>query len=146
MAGEQLSTKVSLEVGDGAGTEAFTAIPGIIGIPRFPSPVYGTVDVTALDSSGAEYIATLPDAGEVDFTLNIRKKASGTGYIAAQAQLEGYAGDGAPHNFKMKIGSPITKTITFAALVLSFEESAPSANATITAAVKLKVTGLPIRS
>ena len=141
MAGEQLATKVSLEVGDGAGTEVFAAVPGIVGIPGFPALEYPEIEVTALDSTGAEFITGLGDGGEVTFTLNMRKAASGGGWLAVQAQLQGYHGDGALHNFKAKIGSPVTKVHAFAAFVKTFRLGAASANSAITAEVVLRVSG-----
>lgn len=141
MAGEQQAYKVSIEVGDGAGTEVFAAIPGVVGIPNFPSLVYDEIDVTALDSTGKEFIPGLGDGGEISFTINLRKKATGTGWIAVQEQLMGYAGDGALHNFKVKVASPITETRSFAALVKQFRPSANDANSAIQAEVVLRLSG-----
>lgn len=141
MAGEQIATKVSLEVGDGAGTEVFAPIPGVVGIAEFPALEYAEIDVTALDSAGVETIPGLGDAGEMTFTLNLRKKVTGAGWLGVQAQLEGYAGDNLLHNFKLKVAAPVAKVYSFAAFVKTFRPSAPSANSAITANVVLRLSG-----
>jgi len=141
MAGEQVATKVSIEVGDGATpTEVFAVIPGVIGLPRFPALEFEEIDVTALDSAAKEFLLGLGDPGSIDFTMNLKQKASGTGWIASHEALEGYGSDRELHNFKIKVAAPVTLTYSFAAYV-TFVPGAATVNSAITADVSLRVSG-----
>ena len=148
MAGELNATSVVMQVGDGATTEVFAAIPGIVGVPSFPALVSDDIEVSALDSAAKEFIIGLGDAGNTEFQLNLRKKASGSGYIAIQAQLEGYANDGLPHNFKLIVNFGVTmiRTYSWAAFVKSFVPGAPGVNSQVTASVTLRNTGAVVRT
>jgi hypothetical protein len=147
MAGEQLANNVSVWLGNGATpTEVFAVIPGVVGIPTIPSPVRDEIEVTALDSTAKEFILGLADNGEVTMTLNLRRKTTGSGYLAVQEQLEGYANDGLPHNFQVRIVGQVQLQYAFAALVKSFRPQAPSANSALTAECTIRVTGAVTRT
>ena len=148
MAGEFIATGIVISIGDGAVSELFTAIPGIVGVPNFPAPKSATVDVTALDSTALEYLVTLPDNGIVSMTLNLRKKSSGTGYIAAQQTLEGYAADGVQRGLKIEVkhNGTLMRTYTCQGFVLSFVPQGGAYNSQLQAVVEFQVSGAVTRA
>ena len=107
MANELIATGVELHIGDAATTEVFTLTPGVVGIPSFPEADPAVIDVTALDSPGVEKILGLSDLGQFSFTLNMRKKTTGSGWLAQQQVVEGYAADGILRGFRLIVGKVV---------------------------------------
>jgi hypothetical protein len=149
MAGEIPGTSVSFQIGDAATTEVFTTVVGVASIDRIPAPVSPEIDVSALDSAAAEFILGLGDAGSFVVTLNIRKPATGTGYIASQHTLEGYAGDNILRGWKVIVKDPTNtttlKTYTGKGFVRSFVPSVGGPNSALQAAVEIRVSGAVTR-
>jgi hypothetical protein len=143
MAGELIATGVSLSIGDAAPTEAFTVIPGVVGVPSFPETTAAVIDVTALDSAATEKLLGLADTSEFSFVLNLRKNSAGDAFLAAQETLRGYAGDGIARGLRIltKAGSTTLETRDCRVFVKSFTPSASSANSAITATVTMEITG-----
>jgi hypothetical protein len=143
MALELPATGVVLSIGDAGTTEAFTVIPGVVGVPTFPALVPPEIDVTALDSTGTEYILGLGDPGSFEFTLNLRRKTTGSGWNAAQQTLEGYAGDNILRGIRLEVKSGATtlRTYNVRGLVKSFQPSAPNANSQVQANVVIRLSG-----
>lgn len=144
MAGELLSKGTVIKVGDGADPEVFTTITGATGF-TVPAEISDEIEVTDLESEAKEYIAGLGDAGEFSFQLNLKRKATGSGYIAIQETLESYAGDGELHNFQIVLPAPFSVTYAFAAFVKAFQPNA-QVNSALTATVTLRVSGAVTRS
>ena len=142
MANELIATGAELLIGDAATTEVFTLTPGVVGIPSFPKADPAVIEVTALDSTAVEKITGLVDTGQFSFTINVRRKATGTGYLAQQQVVEGYAGDGIRRGFRLivKTGATTLRTYNWFGFVKSFVLSAPSANSAITATVEVENT------
>ena len=143
MANELIATGVELHIGDAATTEVFTLTPGVVGIPSFPEADPAVIDVTALDSPGVEKILGLSDLGQFSFTLNMRKKTTGSGWLAQQQVVEGYAADGILRGFRLivKSGATTLRTYNWKGFVKSFVLSAPSANSAVTATVNVENSG-----
>lgn len=143
MALELIATGVEFYTGDAAGTEVFTLLPGVVGVPNFPALDPAVIDVTALDSAGVEKIIGLGDLGQMQITLNMRKKSSGAGWNAQQQVVEGYAGDGVLRGFRIIVKNTGTtlRTYNWKGFVKSFVLSAPSANSAITATLTIENSG-----
>ena len=142
MANELIATGVDLLIGDAATTEVFTITPGVVGIPSFPEADPAVIDVTALDSPAVAKIIGLPATGEFTFTMNMRRKTTGSGWLAQQQVVEGYANDGIRRGFRLVVrnGATTLRTYNWFGFVKSFTLSAPSANSAITATVTVENT------
>jgi hypothetical protein len=129
-----------LQRGDGATPETFTTIAEVRS-SKGPSTKVGTIDATTYDSTAKEFVADIPDAGEVTFELN---------EVASDVQQQGLQADrdaGTLRNFRLvKNDHPIApSTTTFASLTIGYDPEAP-AGALYKASVTLKVSGLPVRT
>ena len=129
-----------LKIGDGAATEVFTTIAGVMDISG-PTQSLGTQEVTpqTAPNSARVFIATLLDGGEVTFDINYEPAGAThdqtTGLIKVQT-------DKTLNNFECVFPDAATTTWSFAAFVASFEPTAPVDGA-LTASVTLKISGLP---
>lgn len=124
-----------LKVGDGGGTEVFTAIAEIIGDLAGPNITQDTIEMTNHSSTSAsrEYLAGLNDAGEVSFEFN---------YIDGNTQqelLRTLATSRAARNFQLLW--PDTSQAAFSAIVTALSRSAPVDGA-LRAACTLKISGV----
>jgi hypothetical protein len=131
-------SKCVLKVGDGGGTEVFTAIAEVKGV-RGPSLSGGVVDVTSFDSAGVrEFVATLRDAGTLSFTANYIPNGSGTGHQALLNDLK----NGTTRNFKLEFVFSPTVTMAFSGIVTGGEIGAELEQA-VSLSITIKVTGWP---
>lgn len=134
-----LSKGTKLLIGDDDDPIAWTAIPGVTGI-QVPAPTKDEHDVSDLDSTDKEYIAGLGDSGEITFTMNLKSKASGSGFAEAQELLEAANVSGDLTNFKVTLPAPFSKSYIFTAFVKTFQPNA-QVNAAVTADVTLRISG-----
>ena len=128
---------VLLKVGDGASSEAFTAIAELIGLSG-PGLSLDTVESTHTESLNAakEYIAGLKDGGEVSVDLNfLPGNATHTALIADWAART-------LRNFEIVWPDTGSTKWSFSAFVTNYEPSAPIEDR-MTASASLKITGVP---
>lgn len=137
------SKGTKLFIGNDDDPIAWTAIPGVTGVP-VPAVSVGEINTSDLDSEWEEYIEDLKDGGEINFTLNLKRKTTGAGFHEAQEALEDAAGAGAK-NFKITLPAPFSKSYTFKALVKTFQPDA-QLKAALSASVTLRLTGPVARS
>lgn len=129
---------VKLQRGDGGGPETFTTIAEIISF-KGPSEKVPPLDATSFDSAAMEYIAGLPDNGEV--TAEVQ-------YVGPDAQQQGLRVDlraGTKRNFKlilndMPVGGTQPTTISFAAIVTGAPELTGAVNQVVKGAISLRIT------
>jgi hypothetical protein len=150
MAGEIPGTSVSFQIGDAATpTEVFTTVLGVASIPRIPAAKSPEIDVSALDSTAAEFILGLKDAGEFTMPINLRRGTS-TGWIASQQTLEGYSGDNVLRGFKfiIKDATNTTTLVTYTGkcFVTAFEPINAAPNQAVQAEVTFRVSGAITKS
>lgn len=139
MASKAKSTKgIRLQRGDGGGSETFTTIGEVTNI-KGPSEKAAGIDVTSFDSTGKEFIAGLPENGELTFDIN---------FIGSDAQQQGLRTDlraGTLRNFKLILNDHATTptTIAFAAIVTGAPEISGGVNAAVKGSCSLQISGLP---
>lgn len=126
----------TLKMGDGASTEVFTAIGGIVNLSG-PELSVEEIEATSLDSTGGykEYIPGMKDGGAVSFTMHFSNDAQ-------QRTLRGKLGAASPTNYKVTLPTSPPCVITFAGNLTSWSQST-EANAPMTADVNLKISGAP---
>jgi predicted secreted protein len=126
----------TLQMGDGAGTEVFTAIAGIVNIGG-PELSVEEIEATSLDSTGGykEYIPGMKDGGAVNFTMHFSNALQ-------QRTLRGKLGAVNPTNFKITLPTSPVCTIAFAARLTTWSQTT-EANSPMTADVNLKISGPP---
>ena len=135
------TTGLKLQRGAGNGPpETFTTIGEVTDFSG-PSESVEQIDVTSFDSTAKEYIASLPDSGEVTFGVN---------FVGSNAQQQGLRSDlraGTVRNFKIIIKDDALEagctTVAFAAIVKNLDGPTGGVNAPITMKVTLKVSGQP---
>jgi hypothetical protein len=136
-----------LKLGDGASPEVFTAIAEILTL-KIGGRSINTADVTNMDSAAdgngviyKEFIGTLAEGGDVDFTYNFVPSATGgqaSFRSAFNAQL---------HNFKIvttinNAASPVAKfTFSFAGIVSECDNVDFPIDKQIVGSGKIKVSG-----
>ena len=103
-----------------------------IGDINGPGVTQEAIDVTTHQSTWREYIAGLPDGGEVSFQIKYDPAD------ASHALLRGAASDSAKHQFKVAFQSG--NTATFDGIVTSFAITAPVDEALV-ADMTVKITG-----
>ena len=93
----------------------------------------------SFDSTAKEYLASLPDSGEVTFSMN---------FVGSNAQQQGLRTDlraGTLRNFKIIVKDDTVEaactTITFAAIVKDLSGFSGGVNAALTAKCTLKLSG-----
>lgn len=127
---------IELRIGDGAGPEVFTVIPGCRSFTG-PGKTRDTVDVTAHDAPNGyrQFISGLRDGGEVTFDLNWLFDDP------AQQALEDSFDSDDTTNFQMAFPQAASDNLlTFAAFVTDMGWAGPVDDA-VTRSVTLKVTG-----
>lgn len=132
------SKKSVLLRGNGASPEVFTMVGEIRDIAG-PDGSTGLIEVTTLESDAKEYIADLPDFGNVALQMNLDE---------ADAQQSGMENDfytQARRNFRIRLATPLQKTLSFTAFVTAFQYGA-RVGSQITANATLKITGTVVRS
>lgn len=139
MAGEALSNGVKIEV-ETTVAGVFVQLGGAQGF-QLPGLLRETIDVTALDSTAREYIASLPDSGETSFTLFLRKGVSGTDFEAGQQRMEDLAGGDDIVGFKITLPTALGGGVySCDGIVLSFRPTVQT-NEAITAECAVRWTG-----
>ena len=106
-----------LKAGDGASSEAFTAIAEVVNISGV-TPSQGTTDVTHMSSSNGyrEFKTTVRDAGSVTIDINwVADNSTQT----AETQTKFDAGTF--NNYQLAFTDDSSSTCTFSACVESFE-------------------------
>jgi predicted secreted protein len=130
----QVALATVLKRGDGGGPEVFNAVAEVISFGG-PDGEPTVIDVSHLGSTARDKLVGLLDEGQVTLTLN---------HIPGDAEQSGMRADRAtigqtPRNYQLVL--PDATTITFAALVLSFN-IAGDPDSQVTLAVTLEVSGL----
>ncbi len=128
-----------IQVGDGAGSEAFTSIGDVLSFSA-PSESMDTIDVTAMDDTAKEFIPSgIVDGGEVTFDVNF------AGNDAQHQSLRADLRAGTARNFKILLNdSTGTKTqFAFTGYVTKFDGAKAGIGEQYKASVTIKVTGLP---
>lgn len=140
MATKATSTKkIRLQRGDGADpTEAFTTIAEVTNI-KGPGEKAPQLDASSFDSEAMEFIAGLPDSGELTFDVN---------FVGSDVQQQGLRTDlrnGTLRNFKLILNDHATTptTISFAAIVTAAPELSGSTNQVLKGSCSLKISGVP---
>lgn len=106
----------SLKIGDAASPEVFTAIPQIVSIDG-PSASNEEIDVTNLSSTAREFIAAIPDYGELNCEVEWDERNT------VHAGLRTKFNAGTTHNFQLvDAGSP-QKTASFSGFVKSVPQA-----------------------
>ena len=128
-----------LRVGDGGGTEVFTAIAELKDLSG-PNKALATQEATTHASPGKarEFISTLVDNGEVSATLNFLITNATHDWLTG---LMGDLDDGTRRNFQLQFPDAGTTTAAFSAFVTQFNPSAP-VDGILEAEITLKLTGL----
>ncbi len=129
-----------LKIGDGGGTEVFTAIAEVTKLSG-PSLSLDTIDATHDASPGGfkECVAGLLDAGEVKFDVNY--KPTETTHNATAGLLRDMVNK-TKRNFKLVFPDSGSTTWSFSAFVTKFEPDAP-VDGKLGASITLKITGQP---
>jgi hypothetical protein len=127
---------IKLQRGDGGGSEVFTTIGEVTNI-KGPTEKAPQLDATSFDSVAMEYIAGLPDNGELTFDLN---------FVGSDAQQQALRTDlraGTARHFKLILNDNLVTptTITFTAIVTGAPEIAGSVNAVLKGSCSLRITG-----
>ena len=128
-----------LKIGDGGGTEVFTAIANVTNLnpPPLSRDMY---EATQHNGPGwDEYIPGLKRGGQV--TLDIDFVPTDGTHSYAAGLLKDY-NDGTKRNFQLVFSDAGTTTWTFAAYVSNFTPAAPPVGK-LTASVTLQITGAP---
>jgi hypothetical protein len=134
------STKgVKLQRGDGGGPETFTTIAEVLNF-KGPTEKAPQLDATSFDSVAMEFIAGLPDNGEV--TAEVQ-------FIATDAQQQGLRTDlrnGTKRNFKlilndMPSGGSNPTSVSFAAIVTQAPELGGAVNQVVKGQIGLRISG-----
>jgi hypothetical protein len=131
-----------LQIGDGGSPETFTTIAevGDISGPSFSVDVE---EVTSHDSAGwREYVPTLVDAEELEFTINL---ILGHPTHGPSSGLYQKLTARARNNYRLVFPTTPAQTCTFPATVVGFELEAPVAGV-LRANVTLRVVGAPVWS
>lgn len=130
-----LSTQgVLLKIGSGS-PETFTTIKGVSNISG-PTGSRELIDVTALDSSGREYLVGLPDYGDLSFTLFYAPQDTQHALLFAAFQAAGQTAT----NFTLTFTDSPATVYSFAALVQGFPMNFQG-NSAVEVNVTLKLTG-----
>lgn len=135
MAEKMAAFGTELQIGDGAGTEVFTTIPGVRSIGG-PGSTFDTVDVTAHDSTGAfeEVVPTIRRTE--DMAVEVVFDPADTQIAALKADHDARI----KRNFKVILPDSASTTYDFAAYVIGYVPDEPHDGALILN-VTLKPTG-----
>ncbi len=132
------SIGVKLKRGDGAVSEAFTTIGEVISF-KGPSEKAPQLDATSFDSTAMEYVAGLPDNGEITFECL---------FVGSNAQQQGLRVDlraGTLRNFQLNLNDHASDptVVSFAAIVTGAPEPGASVNAVVKGSCSLRISGTP---
>jgi Lambda phage tail tube protein, TTP len=143
MATKATSTKaVKVQRGDGGSpTETFTTVAEVTTF-KGPTEKAPQLDATSFDSTAMEYIAGLPDNGDLTFDVL---------FVGTDPQQQGLRTDlraGTRRNFKivlndMPSGGSNPTSVLFAAIVTQAPEIGGGVNAVVKGSVSLRITGTP---
>ena len=111
-----------LQIGDGAGSEAFTDVAEIVELTP-PAMSRDEIDVTSHNSADGyrEFISGLRDGGEVSFKANWLP--TNTTHDGTTGLLESF-NDNANHNWKIILPNSLI-TISFVGFLTAFEPDLP---------------------
>lgn len=130
---------IQLQRGDGGGPETFTKIAEVTSW-KGPTEKAPMLDASSFDSTASEFIAGLPDNGEVTFDVN---------WVGNDAQQQGLRTDlraGTKRNFKLvlndkPVGGTQPTTVSFAAIVTGAPELSGAVNQVVKGSCSLRITG-----
>jgi len=144
MAGEFIGAGASIGYNTAAVPATYTTLDGAT---AFDTPVHTVddIEVTALDSTGKEFIPGLGDSGTMTFNVHMRKNVAGTGFIASQMAVEAMVDDGLMHGWQVTMPAPLTRKYTINGYVKEFKISG-APNTAVTAAVVIRLSGKPVIS
>lgn len=130
------SIGIKLKRGDGAGSETFTLIAEITSL-KGPSEKAPQLDATSFDSTAMEFIAGLPDNGELTGELL---------FVGSNAQQQGLRTDlraGTLRNFKLDLNDHASDptVASFAAIVTQAPEVTAGVNQVVKGAFGLRISG-----
>lgn len=141
MANEFIGSGVTFGFNSVGSPSVYTTLAGVT-VLDVPAAETDDIDVTALDSTGKEFIQGLGDGGTLTFTVNLRKATTGAApWVASQTAFEAYAGDGITHGFKITFPGSTTVVYSFSGQVKKFAIQGVSATSAATAEVSIKVSG-----
>jgi hypothetical protein len=106
-----------LKIGDGGGSEVFTTIAEVRTVDG-PKSKVDVVDVTHMESTEREFIATLLDAGEITINGNYTS-------VTAQDSLRTTHTAKTKRNFQLVVPIASPETWAFAGFVTSFGPTLP---------------------
>lgn len=132
-----LGINTVFSMGDGAGSEVFTKVPGMkaIGTIGDEAPL---VDVTPIDANGKEYISGIIDGQELELTANYEKTD------ADQTVFRDAAKARTAHNFTIVYNNGVKASLNL--LLLGFKMNEPDGEGALTFTVKAKQNGLTVWS
>lgn len=146
MALEFTGTGVLLSFNTVGAPTVYTTLAGTTDL-KPPAASIDDIEVTALDSTGKEFIPALADNGEVTFTLMLRKATAGNAaWVASQTAFEAYANDGIVHGFKIIYPGTATLVYTFSGYVKEFAVDPLSPSNAASASCSIKVSGAVTRT
>ena len=125
----------TLAIGDGASPEVFTTISGVANMTG-PTGGRELLEITAINSTGREYLVGFPDYGELSFTLFYTPANTQHAALFTAFQLSGQTAT----NFRITFTDSPATTYTFAALVQGFPHNFQN-NAAVEVNCVLKLTG-----
>lgn len=138
MTNAKSSIGIKLKRGDGATVEGFSVIGEVTGF-KGPSEKAPQLDATSFDSTAMEFVAGLPDNGEVTFDCL---------FVGSNVQQQGLRTDlraGTVRNFQLNLNDHDTDptVCSFAAIVTGAPEVAASVNQVVKGSCSLRITGTP---
>lgn len=141
MANEFIGSGVTFGFNTVGAPSTYTTLAGVTSID-VPALESDDINVTALDSTGQEFIQGLGDGGTLSFPLNLRKATSGAApWVASQTAFEAYSNDNVLHGFKITFPGSTTVVYSFSGFVKKFAISGVSATSAATADVSIKISG-----
>lgn len=141
MANEFIGSGVTFGFNSVGAPSTYTTLAGVTSID-VPALESDDIDVTALDSSGKEFIQGLGDGGTITFPVNLRKATSGAApWVASQTAFEAYSNDNVLHGFKITFPGSTTVVYSFSGYVKKFAVQGISPNSAAVAEVSIKISG-----
>lgn len=130
------SIGVKLQRGDGAGSETFTTIGEVISF-KGPSEKAPQLDATSFDSTAMEFIAGLPDNGELTFECL---------FVGSNTQQQGLRTDlraGTLRNFKLNLNDHVSDPtiVSFSGIVTGAPEVGASVNQVVKGSCSIRISG-----
>lgn len=140
MASEITGLGISLKIGDGAGTEAFTAVVGVksLGWSGIKSEV---LEVSDLSDDWRRFIAGIKDGGEISVGVNFRPTEVTQGNQAGGVLKD--LVDGTVRNFQMVFSDTGGTDWAFSGIVQSFDLEGIDIDGIVEGSFSIKVSGQP---